>query len=93
MFFHKPKSLWSKQKRNQFRVNCRTISPLNGGFDIGVGYGFSKHKVELKYRQTPKSDPIYSNQNMILIVSTKTLKFRTIIFERTFERMVCWWYF
>jgi hypothetical protein len=34
------------------------FSPLNGGYDVGVGYGFNRHKIELKYRHTTKSDPI-----------------------------------
>lgn len=43
---------------NSFVLIVEPFSPINGGFDIGLGYGFSKHKVEIKYRQTSKSDPI-----------------------------------
>lgn len=59
MFFFTNQNLFGQAKKEtNFVLIVEPFSPLNGGFDIGVGYGFSKHKVELKYRQTSKSDPI-----------------------------------
>ena len=64
------------------------------GFDIGVGYGFSKHKVELKYRQTSKSDPIAQQKDDFdSEYKNFEVSYNYFFFERTFERMVCWWYF
>lgn len=47
-----------KKKDNSFVVIVEPFSLLNNGFDIGAGYGFDKNKVEIKYRQTGKSDPV-----------------------------------
>jgi hypothetical protein len=52
-----------QKTESNFVVIVEPFSLFNGGFDIGSGYALNKNKVELKYRQTDKSDPIARQKN------------------------------
>lgn len=46
-----------EEKAHSILLIAEPFSLLNAGYDVGVGYGFFKNKIELKYRSTTKSDP------------------------------------